>query len=91
MSGSTSSVLLQHLIPRVQQDVQVLVDLGHIATTDAGTFLMLLPNTEKTLPKISLTLSNHDNFTGTPTTKRRPPPMYSALKVTKVQARALWA
>jgi hypothetical protein len=46
---SDSDVLLRHLIARVQSDVNILVELGHLDLQQATSFLANLPGSQSTL------------------------------------------
>jgi hypothetical protein len=91
MGDYQADALLQHLISRVHQDVQLLADLGHIDRQAADSFLVNLPNSQQ----IAHPTPNAVAFpVPTPSAmpaavKKAPPP--PAPKPVRTQARALWA
>jgi hypothetical protein len=88
-----TSTLLSHLVSRVHQDVQLLVDLGHIDQREAESFLARLPDGQQgalipapppaSVPSFPVPVPQAQARSPVP-----PPP---APKPVRTQARALWA
>jgi hypothetical protein len=88
MVSDQSAALLHHVVARVREDVQLLVDLGHVDGHAAQSFLGSLPNSQA-VTAMSMPVPAH-----TPTSTVAPPtfsPPVPAPKPVKAQARALWA
>lgn len=90
MANYQADTLLQHLISRVHQDVQILVDLGHIDRHTAESFLVSLPNGQQTAhPVQSAVTFPIATPSVIPAVKKTFPT--PAPKPVRTQARALWA
>lgn len=91
MADHQSEMLLQHLVSRVHQDVQLLVDLGHIDRNTAESFLVNLPNGQQIAhaPPSVIAFPTPSPSAVSSIVKRAPPP--PAPKPARTQARALWA
>jgi LAS seventeen-binding protein 1/2 len=87
MASNGVDALLQHLIARVHQDIQLLVELGHVDGHTAEAFLGRLPDVQTAHTTLPIPAA----MPTATVAARMAPPQSPEPKPVKAQARALWA